>query len=321
MGNEQQVFGKDATPQHCAFVMTKHNFQAPALQLPGFKKPVVAIRCCPILFERMEGESLFDLPYRIVYAVASQDAVCFFDTQHTYPLATVTGLHYHHITDIAWTNPSAVDDTQGLALAVSSADGYCSFINFPRGELGDILAPHLVPALMRQHATAPQAAPSDAKGVAQPMVKRKIDQVTPLVSGGAPQQTPDATAKPSHLDVSLEKKEKKRRIVPDLVEGESGNLASPVAMAEAQDPAFAVYKAEVRAFPDASSARMSDEELLEEWETMGDEEKALYEQKVADSTKTTVPKVDERRRITPQVETEDAASGKKRIAPALVSTV
>ena len=66
---------------------------------------------------------------------------------------------------------------------------------------------------------------------------------------------------------------------------------------------------------------MSDEELLEEWETMGDEEKALYEQKVADSTKTTVPKVDERRRITPQVETEDAASGKKRIAPALVSTV
>jgi len=312
MGEEQAaVFGKEPPPQHCAFVVTAHDTSKPALQLPGFKKPVVSIRCCPLLFERMEGESTFDLPYRIVFAVASQDAVCFFDTQHSYPLATVTGLHYHHITDIAWTNPTAQDDAKGLALAVSSADGFCSFINFPEGELGALLPPSQVPAVMKRHVAAP---PASTEG------KRKIDKL----GGGAPQQTPDASAKPNNLDVSLEKKEKKRRIVPDLVEGESGELGSPVAMAEAEDPGFAAYKAEVRAFPTASSNRMSDEDLLEEWEAMGDDEKEQYEQKAKDAAaiKANPPPAKpegDRRRITPQVETEDAASGKKRIAPALVS--
>lgn len=44
----------------------------------------------------------FALPYRIVYAVATQDAVLVYDTQQQTPLAVVSNLHYATFTDITW---------------------------------------------------------------------------------------------------------------------------------------------------------------------------------------------------------------------------
>ena len=44
----------------------------------------------------------FVLPYRIVYAVATQDAVLVYDTQQQTPLAVVSNLHYATFTDISW---------------------------------------------------------------------------------------------------------------------------------------------------------------------------------------------------------------------------
>ena len=44
----------------------------------------------------------FALPYRIVYAVATQDAVLVYDTQQQTPLAVVSNLHYATFTDISW---------------------------------------------------------------------------------------------------------------------------------------------------------------------------------------------------------------------------
>lgn len=44
----------------------------------------------------------FLLPYRIVYAVATQDAILVYDTQQHTPLAVVSNLHYSSFTDIAW---------------------------------------------------------------------------------------------------------------------------------------------------------------------------------------------------------------------------
>lgn len=45
---------------------------------------------------------LFDLPYRIVYAVATQDAVLLYDTQQLKPICVVSNLHYATFTDLAW---------------------------------------------------------------------------------------------------------------------------------------------------------------------------------------------------------------------------
>ncbi len=44
----------------------------------------------------------FALPYRIVYAVATQDAVLVYDTQQQTPLVVVSNLHYATFTDITW---------------------------------------------------------------------------------------------------------------------------------------------------------------------------------------------------------------------------
>lgn len=58
----------------------------------------------------------FALPYRIVYAVATQDAVYVYDTQQQTPLCVVSNLHYATFTDITW---SVVIIRSILSLAVS----------------------------------------------------------------------------------------------------------------------------------------------------------------------------------------------------------
>lgn len=46
--------------------------------------------------------SAFSLPYRMVYAVATQDAVFVYDTQQTTPVCVVSNLHYATFSDLTW---------------------------------------------------------------------------------------------------------------------------------------------------------------------------------------------------------------------------
>lgn len=46
--------------------------------------------------------SLFDLPYRMVYAVATLDAVFLYDTQQAGPICMFGNLHYAPFTDLTW---------------------------------------------------------------------------------------------------------------------------------------------------------------------------------------------------------------------------
>lgn len=46
--------------------------------------------------------SNFNLPYRLMFAVAAQDSVLLYDTQQSAPIAIFRGLHYSAFTDIAW---------------------------------------------------------------------------------------------------------------------------------------------------------------------------------------------------------------------------
>ena len=45
---------------------------------------------------------VFALPYRIVYAVATQDAILVYDTQQQTPLCVVSNLHFATFTDLTW---------------------------------------------------------------------------------------------------------------------------------------------------------------------------------------------------------------------------
>jgi chromatin assembly factor 1 subunit B len=69
----------------------------------------------------------------MVYAVATQDGVLIYDTQHANAIVMSNKIHYASITDLSWSS-------DGYTLGVSSSDGYCSFMTFDRSDLGDPLS-------------------------------------------------------------------------------------------------------------------------------------------------------------------------------------
>ncbi|KAK9134583.1 hypothetical protein Syun_013913 [Stephania yunnanensis] len=103
----------------------------PAIYLPAAGKPVIAVRFCPVIFSLRGSKpaGLFKLSYRLVFAVATLNSLCIYDTENEAPIAVLAGLHYEAITDVAW-SPDA------KYLALSSQDGYCTLVEFGIGELG-----------------------------------------------------------------------------------------------------------------------------------------------------------------------------------------
>ena len=76
------------------------------------------------------SDSIFQLEHRMIYAVASLDAVFLYDTDTFYPIAYVDGVHYAELTDMSWS-------ADGNTLLVSSKDGYCTLLTFDANELGE----------------------------------------------------------------------------------------------------------------------------------------------------------------------------------------
>ncbi|KAJ5765436.1 Chromatin assembly factor 1 subunit B [Penicillium odoratum] len=124
---------------------------------------------------------IFALPYRIVYAVATQDAVLIYDTQQQTPLCVVSNLHFATFTDLTWS-----DD--GLTLLMSSSDGFCSTLSFSPGDLGQIYtgptaaANHASSSTPLSHATplpTPSHAPSPIKSSHQASAASNTSQAPP----------------------------------------------------------------------------------------------------------------------------------------------
>uniref|UniRef100_A0A667WTE0 Chromatin assembly factor 1, subunit B n=1 Tax=Myripristis murdjan TaxID=586833 RepID=A0A667WTE0_9TELE len=114
------------------YIFSRKGFKRPIAHLPCPTKATLAVRCCPVYFElrtkKGEGKNKY-LPYRMVFAVASEDSIFLYDTQQTLPFGFVSNIHYHTLSDLTWSR-------DGSFLAVSSTDGYCSFLSFSPGELG-----------------------------------------------------------------------------------------------------------------------------------------------------------------------------------------
>ncbi|XP_018410659.1 PREDICTED: chromatin assembly factor 1 subunit B [Nanorana parkeri] len=121
------------------YVFSRNNLKRPIAHLPCREKVTLAVRCCPVFYElrpEVKGENgeapppgLVSQPYRMIFAVASEDAVLFYDTQQTYPFGYVSNVHYHTLSDLSWSS-------DGTFLAIASTDGYCSFVTFEEGEIG-----------------------------------------------------------------------------------------------------------------------------------------------------------------------------------------
>ncbi|KAF9319884.1 hypothetical protein BG003_007876 [Podila horticola] len=163
----------DLETRNTAYIYARRNFnKGPIAHIPGHKKPSVAIKCSPVLYELRKQvqppstnseysrqsapsttntssgatttpqkshetpkiPSVFGLGYRSVYAVATQDSILIYDTQQTAALALVSHLHYATFTDMTWSS-------DGCNLILTSSDGFCSIISFDEGELGSVYTP------------------------------------------------------------------------------------------------------------------------------------------------------------------------------------
>ena len=173
--------GKEGKPDGplsaVAHVFARDQLDRPAMCLPTFPEqggknggsdPAVVVRFNPNLYTKRDGaagdgaassaaaaaggsaSSFFNLPYRVVFAVASLHSVAVYDTSATKswggqpePIAVVQGLHCAAITDLSWS-------ADGNILAVSSHDGFCSLVRFERGELGEKLPEKDLPESMTE---------------------------------------------------------------------------------------------------------------------------------------------------------------------------
>lgn len=121
-----------------SYIFTRNSYVKPCLYIPH-DRPSIAIACCPLEFQLnskrnndgTEVQNIFSLPYRYIFAIATEDSVYIYDTQNILPFCYATGIHYSNLSDLSWSQ-------DGKILSVTSIDGFCSFIIFKDGELGDI---------------------------------------------------------------------------------------------------------------------------------------------------------------------------------------
>ena len=91
-------------------------------------KAAICVRFCKKLYKREKDFSLFDTPYKMIFAIGTVSSVILYSTESEIPLAVVGNFHYATLNDLAWQKDNV--------LAVCSSDGFCSFLLFNKGELG-----------------------------------------------------------------------------------------------------------------------------------------------------------------------------------------
>lgn len=139
--------------QYTVYGFMKSSVNKASFMLPGIKTHANCIRFCPLLLQLQpdlnsdENPALIDLPYRLVFAVATIDNVLIYTTQSIHPLMVIKNLHYDSINDLSWMNHKM--------LMVASSDGYCSFIKMDPSLIGEPLPPtsELIPEALVEHYT------------------------------------------------------------------------------------------------------------------------------------------------------------------------
>ena len=107
-------------------------------------KASIVVRCSPILYKhRNNNNVLTNLPYRMIFAVATFSNVLLYDTSQVAPIGMISEIHYAAITDMSWSS-------DGSILSISSNDGYCTFVHFEDGELGERLETQNIPSFMKR---------------------------------------------------------------------------------------------------------------------------------------------------------------------------
>lgn len=116
----------------CAMGFTRGRMNQPSICLPVHKKAAILVRFCPLLFSREPGDKcIFDIPYHMVWALATLNKIQVYSTRSTKPMFIASNLHYASLSDLSWSGSEV--------LAISSMDGYISFAIFEPSTFGSLL--------------------------------------------------------------------------------------------------------------------------------------------------------------------------------------
>ncbi|KAL2270973.1 hypothetical protein VTJ83DRAFT_344 [Remersonia thermophila] len=135
-------------------------------------------------------KSVFALPYRMIYAVATQDSVLLYDTQQHTPICIVSNLHCATFTDLTWSS-------DGQTLLISSSDGFCSTLTFAPGELGTVYTGELGPPKLGAAAAAAAAAASSTQNTPIPTPTSLFAPPSPFPNGHRHRDSQSSLAAPS----------------------------------------------------------------------------------------------------------------------------
>ncbi len=95
-------------PQYTVYGFLKTDMTQPAFMLPGIKSHATCIKFNPYFYRKKneeqtpENPALIELPYRMVFSVATMDQVLIYSTESIYPMAVIGNIHYACINDMAW---------------------------------------------------------------------------------------------------------------------------------------------------------------------------------------------------------------------------
>lgn len=120
---------------------TRKELSVPTFFLPTLS-PAICVRFCPVIFQKDKDNinkntntsepnsqvEMIKLPYKLVFAIGTQDSIIIYDTQSINPKFVVTNIHLMQITDLTWNSTEF--------LCASSSDGYISFLHFNDNEFG-----------------------------------------------------------------------------------------------------------------------------------------------------------------------------------------
>lgn len=206
---------------------------------------------------------LLDMPYRLVYAVATNDSILIGDTASNKPLACVKNIHCTRMTDISWS-------ADGRILLASSTDGYCSIISFDENEFGKKfvageefppLTPTCFPIAPPEPKPVKKKEPKESKD--KEMKEKEIKEKMPMPQ--TPTENKEEKKKENMIkkmfDASAAKGSPVSRVQAVLqksspAQSSSPSLSSPIALAESES---------IISTPPSAAAVAPKRTLLDNW--------------------------------------------------------